>query len=154
MSTKSRVEKGSFGGKSVGWLLSFLMGASLFCGLSSARAGSAAEFGSGGLLDGDSFWARAVSVGYLHNCVLTGTGGVKGWGRNEKGELGNNSKIDSSSPVDVSGLTSGVRAISCGTGYSCALTEAGGVRCWGWNDTGQLGDTTQTDRPTPVEVFG
>jgi len=45
----------------------------------------------------------------------------------------------------------GDRAIAGGFYHSCARV-GGGVRCWGWNGHGQLGDGTTTDRPTAVAV--
>jgi len=43
--------------------------------------------------------------------------------------------------------------ITAGMGHTCALTDAGGLQCWGFNDFGQVGDGTFTDRLTPVNVL-
>ena len=98
--------------------------------------------------------ATQVSTNGSHSCALTSGGGVKCWGLNSTGQLGDNSTIQRLTPVDVSGLATGVVAISTGQAHTCALTTIGAVKCWGSNSAGQLGDSTTTQRLTPVDVSG
>ena len=90
--------------------------------------------------------ATAVSTGWAHGCAVVG-GAAKCWGYNFRGQLGDGTFVDSNVPVGVSGLTSGVSMVSAGDEHSCALMAAGGTRCWGRNDSGQLGNSTITSSP-------
>ena len=98
----------------------------------------------------------AIAAGGRHICALTVQGGATCWGNNTDGQLGDGSTADRSAAVDVSGLATGVAAISLGNAHSCAVTTEGGVKCWGRNLEGQVGDGTSgqtaTPRPAPQDV--
>ena len=79
-------------------------------------------------------------------------GGAKCWGANDSGQVGDGTTTQRTWPVEVSDLTSRETSIATGSYHTCALTTAGGVKCWGWNGSGQLGDGTTTDRWTPTDV--
>jgi alpha-tubulin suppressor-like RCC1 family protein len=96
----------------------------------------------------------AIAAGYQHTCAVTSAGAVKCWGLNTNGQLGNSSTTLQTSPVQVSGLTSGVVAVSAGYSHTCALTSSGAVSCWGYNVYGQLGDNSTIQRLVPVPVSG
>jgi alpha-tubulin suppressor-like RCC1 family protein len=94
-----------------------------------------------------------IAAGYTHNCVLAAGGGVKCWGDNRYGQLGNGSNNNSPTAMVVFSLHSGVQAIAAGQYHSCAVVR-GGVYCWGSNRRGQLGDGTANPSSVPVAVKG
>ena len=96
----------------------------------------------------------AIAVGWFHACALTTSGGVKCWGADGAVGNGDVGPRDGPAPVDVIGLTSGVNAIAIGGTHSCALLNAGTVKCWGWGASGELGEAAMVARRTPVDVLG
>lgn len=97
----------------------------------------------------------SVSAGYDYSCAVTSVGAVKCWGGNYYRQLGNGAMTFSSVPVDVVGLSSGVVSVSAGTRYTCAVTSAGAIQCWGSLQWGEVGDpTTTSTSAVPAEVDG
>ncbi len=98
----------------------------------------------------------AVMGGEQHNIALKSDGTLWTWGSNKEDQLGDGSAIDSSIPVQVSGLTSIVKLASRGY-HSVAVKSDGTLWAWGWDEYGALGSgvaDTNYDYPVPVEVQG
>jgi alpha-tubulin suppressor-like RCC1 family protein len=56
--------------------------------------------------------------------------------------------------VQVGGFTSGVQDIAAGGAHTCAVTAVGGMKCWGRNASGQLGNfTIGSQSLLPVNVI-
>lgn len=90
-------------------------------------------------------------------CAVLSGGGVRCWGRNNGGQIGNGTTTTAYGPVTPTGLTSGVKKLYSAGGTTrafCATLTAGGMRCWGQNINGSLGNGTTTASTTPVAVSG
>ena len=99
--------------------------------------------------------ANRITAGYSHTCAITSSGAAKCWGHNAYGELGSGSTTSSfATAQSVTGLSSGVTAISGFEHGTCALASDGAAYCWGDNSLGQLGDGSTTSSNTPVSVSG
>jgi alpha-tubulin suppressor-like RCC1 family protein len=97
---------------------------------------------------------RVLAVSRAHACALADSGGVTCWGSDRYGELGDGATTGIAGPVDVVGLSGGVRAIAAGAYHTCAVGDDGGVTCWGLNVHGQLGNGTIADSNAPANVTG
>ena len=108
---------------------------------------------SNGTVDFGSHQPAAISNGNNHNCAILTDGSVNCWGRNNLGQLGDGTNSNRNAPVSVNlGTNTTALAISAGTDFTCAITNSGAVKCWGFNGYGNLGDGTTNDSNTPVEV--
>ncbi len=100
----------------------------------------------------------AIAAGTQHSLALKSDGTVLAWGNDGSGQLGDGSfsftPRSSYSLVSGLGTGSGVIAIAAGDQHSLALKSDGTVLAWGANFNSQLGDGTNNNRPTPVQVSG
>ncbi|MGB1461289.1 MAG: S8 family serine peptidase [Candidatus Thalassarchaeaceae archaeon] len=101
---------------------------------------------------GPGMSATGVSSGESHTCAVLNDKSVKCWGLNRNGQLGDNSFEDSLAPVHTAFEGIEVLEISSGSFHTCAITSDRSVMCWGENWNGQLGDGSNSDRNTPVQV--
>ena len=98
-----------------------------------------------------------LDAGGSSACAGLASGALRCWGQNSSGQLGDGTTSSgaTSTPVAVSGIdgvTLKATSVSVGTAHACAQMLSGGVRCWGLNSSGQLGDGTTINRPSPVVV--
>ncbi|WKU07124.1 RCC1 domain-containing protein [Micromonospora sp. HUAS LYJ1] len=79
---------------------------------------------------------------------------VLGWGYNQQFNLGDGTSDNRLSPVQTL-LPAGtvVTDVAAGRGHGLALTSTGWVYAWGYNNYGQVGDGTTTNRALPVRVL-
>lgn len=97
--------------------------------------------------------ATAIALGVHHTCALLDDQTVKCWGRNQYGQLGQgdtNSRgllsTEMGDALPPIALEPSAIAIAAGNYHSCALFEGGDVKCWGFNDQGQLGQGDALNR--------
>lgn len=103
--------------------------------------------------------ASALALGGGHTCAVVAGGAVKCWGRNDNGQLGDGTRISSTAPVTVSGL-SGAVELAAGPDphpyaqHTCARLTNGTAVCWGHNAHGRLlrGESMIVATPSAVAV--
>jgi alpha-tubulin suppressor-like RCC1 family protein len=98
-----------------------------------------------------------VSLGFSHSSAITSEGRLFTWGFNNYGQLGDGTTTYKLNPTDIMGRFSlgsdeTIVSISLGHSHSIAITSEGRLFTWGWNQYGQVGDGTTTDRYTPTEI--
>jgi alpha-tubulin suppressor-like RCC1 family protein len=122
----------------------------------------------GGLLKADSLVPLEVvglsgvasgGLGKQFSCAVLSDGTMWCWGLNNEGQLGDGTKDESLTPVQVAGAggvgsLTDVVAVDGGEKFACAARTDGTAWCWGKNDNNVLGDNSDTDQLTPVQVVG
>lgn len=99
-----------------------------------------------------------ISAGQFGSTARKSDGTAYGWGSNLFGQLGVNSQISSTTPVQVlAGACSGcgtyltgVATIASGLDFTIIIRTDGTTYGWGDNANGQLGDSTTTERDAPI----
>lgn len=104
------------------------------------------------IIGGFNDW-RQISASDTHSSGIRESGIIWSWGSNSKGQLGDGTTTDKSSPVSiVGGFTWG--SISSGERHKIGLRNDNFLWSWGDNTYGQLGDGTTIDKSSPVSTLG
>ena len=97
----------------------------------------------------------AVSAGVQYACAILSTLELKCWGTNGYGQLGvGDTKTRGDDPGEMGdalaavslGTGRGAVAVCAGAYHTCAILNTGELKCWGYNDHGQLGQGDTSDR--------
>ncbi len=94
-----------------------------------------------------------MATGFFQNLAVGNDGNIYAWGNNGNGQLGDGTTTSTDTLVKVS-LPNGAKAVqvACAWTHSLALGSDGNIYAFGFNNNGQLGDSTTTASSTPVRV--
>lgn len=100
---------------------------------------------------GGSTWQTA-STNSLFGAAIKTDGTLWAWGRNSYGQVGDNTTVNKSSPVQTVTFSTDWASVHCGVSSMAAIKKDGTLWTWGYNSYGQLGDDTSTNRSSPVQT--
>ena len=95
-------------------------------------------------------WSE-VDGGEGHSMAVKTDGTMWLWGKNNYGQIGDNTVVYRSSPVQIGSLTTWSK-ISSGTGHSLAIKTDGTMWTWGNGSGGKLGITLNVTKSSPTQV--
>jgi alpha-tubulin suppressor-like RCC1 family protein len=90
----------------------------------------------------------ALDAGLSHTCAATSLNRAYCWGSNEYGELGTGGYFAGSSLPELVAGSQQFSAVSLGDNFTCGLTLAGAVYCWGSGAFDALGSVPPDQCPT------
>jgi len=99
-----------------------------------------------------TFCAISFGASSWHTLMLDKNNKVWAWGKNDNGQLGNNSLTSARTPIAVCG--NHTFQIMATDDYNSVALENGKAWTWGDNASGQLGNNTTGNTSTPVAVCG
>ncbi len=102
-----------------------------------------------------------AAAGNSHTCVTKQDGAVECFGNNYRGQLGGSTNLNTgnaNSAPSAATLGAAATQVAAGQGSTCALLSGGSVSCFGDNEYGQLGNSTDVGasvaHPVPTAVTG
>jgi len=101
---------------------------------------------------GGTNW-RQVSGGLTTCSAIRTNGTLWLWGDNSTGQLGDNTTISKSSPIQTVSAGTNWKLVSSGYGFTAAVKTNGTLWTWGNNTNGQLGDNTTIFKSSPVQTI-
>lgn len=102
-------------------------------------------------VSGGTNW-KLVASAYYHTAAIKTDGTLWLWGRNNYGQLGNNTTTSKSSPIQTIAAGNNWKMVSAGLSNIAGIKTDGTLWIWGRGAEGQLGDNTGTNKSSPVQT--
>jgi len=103
----------------------------------------------------------AIQAGRSHSCALLDGGTVRCWGHDTFGELGDGengvyARTYNPEPSTVVGVSGASLLSTENANHACVVLLDATVKCWGWNDDGQVlgGNAEESGEDVPVLARG
>jgi YD repeat-containing protein len=93
-----------------------------------------------------------ISAPSTHSAAVRNDGTLWTWGYNGYAQLGNNTSVDTCTPIVVSGGATNWKQVACGYNHMAAIKTDGTLWGWGKNSSGQLGTNDVITKSTPVQT--
>lgn len=101
---------------------------------------------------GGTNW-KQVSCGTNTTAAIKTDGTLWCWGNNSSGQLGDNTIVHISSPVQTVAGGTNWKQVSCGLSTTAAIKTDGTLWIWGTGSFGVLGDNTIVAKSSPVQTI-
>ena len=102
----------------------------------------------------NSKW-ESISVGYYHTCGIDENGKLWCWGKNNGGQLGNGTIVNSNYPLLIANSQNSLwKSVSLGSFHTCGIDDTNNLWCWGLNDDHMELGIGARFRIYPAKVFG
>jgi hypothetical protein len=99
--------------------------------------------------------ASLIRPSIYSTCVQLTDAAVRCWGGGPQGQLGDGNNAYMTSTKNLVPNLSGLARLGNSKGnHFCGIMTDQSIKCWGYNDHGQIGNGTTTDQSTPVSVAG
>ena len=103
---------------------------------------------------GGANWRQVSSTTTQNIAAIKSDGTLWTWGSNGSGQLGDNTTINRSSPVQTIAGGTNWKQVSAGNQRCLAIKTDGTLWAWGLNNQGAIGDNSIINRSSPVQVQG
>jgi len=102
-------------------------------------------------VSGGSNWSKVSASIFFTNAIKT-DGTLWSWGHNSYGQLGDNTRTNRSSPVQIYGGGTNWSKSTASGSLGVGIKTDGTIWGWGRNNYGQLGNGTIADKSSPTQI--